>query len=1487
MAESEVSKEVPKVVGIEEKCGLDMSSYQDLPKTDCNGSNHHSQANDLDNSYVFVTGADGLPDGAVGDKGVVVGGSSVPPEPQDSQNEELGAVAEEAQHVNAGENGNVEQINGESYHESSHEDGEGVQVSVADSGVVHTCEIESSPEAEIKQIKDSDGTIESLGEAEGFQVSVADSGEVHTGKTGSAAEADVKQVEDSNGKTESMSEAEVKKAVDQNGEVEGVAEGEQEIFDGVKIAESSPCPVENQEFQVRALGLVAEVGENRESNHILLNINSANGEDHRSTTVTEPLEAQQRSLAVVVDVDEHELQSIGVEAEDEAKSTREVAEAAEHEVSTSTSLSLDSESFPTNNKEKTLEEEANTKTDLCSNALENQQGDTEASSIVQHMVGETDESKPVASSTDAHVQTTRDLVLEEKIEDSSVSEVENGTQYPEEFQEQPVVSSTDSQVLTTCDLVLEENIEDSSVSEVENCAPYHEESHEQPVGSSTDSQVQTALDLVLEEKHEESSVSEVENGAQYPEECQEQPVVSSTDSHVLTTRDLALEENIEDSSVSEVENGAQYHEESQEEPVVSSTDSQVQTTRDLVIEEKDEVENGAEYPEESQEPPVVSSIDSHVLSTCHLVIEENNEDSSVSEVENGAQYHEESQEQPLVSGTDSHVPTTCDLVLEEKNEDTSVSEVENGAQYPKESQEQPDGSGASHDTTQSETMAEASVQTQSYPAPNAHSPQSETEVSDVDEIGRDSSSPIVVLESQIIEKVIPGHDSAIRCTPDEASSGSDCALDTVVPEKEIAFEGGEVLSGSKVGDSSPETLDVKLEPDSHVHDFSVMITGEKTDDVTVSCRTEISDSFNANLKVTANIELEVDGVEDVEDQLDGAAENSKENLFVQEDEITENSQNEETSVSTAGLSTASTTDGEDKSIKAKTKPFNFLIRTPRFDDENLREQIRLAKLQVDEKTKLRDAIQLQIQEKRQANSQIHGIDYEYAKGEGRSARKLVRSKRTEIDSLQSVINKAKNALSIEDIDSQIHNMEHMIQHETLPLKEEKQFIREIKQLKQLREQLSSNMGSQDEIKQALEQRQETEDRLKILRKELDLLKNKAFKAEATAAEAGKKYDDEIRRVKELQAQFRAADDVRQTAYAQWQNLRKELSNKSKYFFKYKDDAAIASNYAFSRDTEALYCLCTNQVESFIQLWNTNPEFRRDYIKFNARSNVRRFGTLDCRSLGPDEVPLSIPSYADERGNKMASAPAGVDLAPQILSVELKQKTPGENVISDSKPIKKVTEPKSQKVPNGPPITVQVNGLDTRTGSDLTDEVYEEPIKSKDEIESMRKAEEMRREEAEAKLKEQRRLEALAKANEARERKKRQAEKLQQRAELKTQKEAEQREKEREKRLRKKERKKADATETNNSCETAPSSESAADIDVKDMPPAAKKAQKPWLAPKQSKAKSIPPPLRNRNKKKLQQWMWVGVTSLIILVIFWLGNMGVFSNVALKRRGPVY
>lgn len=62
---------------------------------------------------------------------------------------------------------------------------------------------------------------------------------------------------------------------------------------------------------------------------------------------------------------------------------------------------------------------------------------------------------------------------------------------------------------------------------------------------------------------------------------------------------------------------------------------------------------------------------------------------------------------------------------------------------------------------------------------------------------------------------------------------------------------------------------------------------------------------------------------------------------------------------------------------------------------------------------------------------------------------------------------------------QIRHMEHAIEHETLPLKEEKQLIRDIKQLRNVREQLSSNMGKQEEVQQALDQKSQVEEQAKV------------------------------------------------------------------------------------------------------------------------------------------------------------------------------------------------------------------------------------------------------------------------------------------------------------------------------------------------------------------------------------------------------------------------
>lgn len=110
-------------------------------------------------------------------------------------------------------------------------------------------------------------------------------------------------------------------------------------------------------------------------------------------------------------------------------------------------------------------------------------------------------------------------------------------------------------------------------------------------------------------------------------------------------------------------------------------------------------------------------------------------------------------------------------------------------------------------------------------------------------------------------------------------------------------------------------------------------------------------------------------------------------------------------------------------------------------------------------------------------------------------------------------------------------------------------------------------------------------------------------------------------------------------------------------------------------------------------------------------------------------------------------------------------------------------------------------------------------------------------------------------------------------------------------MRKKERKKVSGAEIpdgNSLGENAPSSEivieTMKELEIRDtLASAPKRPQKPSLVTKQSKTKSIPPPLRNRSKRKMQQWMWVIITCMLVIFLFVLGNVGFFSNLSNLRQ----
>ncbi|KAF5204828.1 Proton pump-interactor, partial [Thalictrum thalictroides] len=525
--------------------------------------------------------------------------------------------------------------------------------------------------------------------------------------------------------------------------------------------------------------------------------------------------------------------------------------------------------------------------------------------------------------------------------------------------------------------------------------------------------------------------------------------------------------------------------------------------------------------------------------------------------------------------------------------------------------------------------------------------------------------------------------------------------------------------------------------------------------------------------------------------------------------------------------------------------------------------------------------------------------FEAARSEERAARDALNAKRREMDSVQSVINRMKNATSIEDIHDRVRSMEHRIEHETVPLKEEKQLIRDIKQLKIHREQLSSSLGQQGELQPAPEEKAKIEDRFKVLKQEMDSCRKEVIRLEGISKAAWKNNNDEYEKQRALQAQFRAADDLRQEAYIHLQNLKKQLYEKNKYFRMYKEDSRKAEDCASARDREAVHDLCFNQVETMFELWKKNDEFRKDYIRCNTLSTIRRLKTLDGRSLGPDEESPLLPNAPEGRVGKSLLPTANNNDFPSLPTSGVKSIGKNVEAVVKSEPKNLKTDSKSvvnleQKHPavKSKTVTKAINleiGAVTVSGREEKQENEEDNMKTKEEEELARKAEEMRRKEEASMLKEQRRLEEKAKAKEAEERKRRNAEKAQARAELRAQKEAELKEKEREKKARKKERKKekVEAVSGGNEEEAVSRSESdkteiIQEPEIKEKPKTVvKRPQKPSIL---LKPKVVPPPLRNRGKKRMQQWMWILLVVAVVVALFLVGNSGFSFKFGLPSFG---
>ncbi|KAL4204877.1 hypothetical protein AMTRI_Chr01g134400 [Amborella trichopoda] len=554
-------------------------------------------------------------------------------------------------------------------------------------------------------------------------------------------------------------------------------------------------------------------------------------------------------------------------------------------------------------------------------------------------------------------------------------------------------------------------------------------------------------------------------------------------------------------------------------------------------------------------------------------------------------------------------------------------------------------------------------------------------------------------------------------------------------------------------------------------------------------------------------------------------------------------------------------DASDEWPETKVHTFYF-IRFRSYEDPKLKIKIEQADKELQKKNQDRYQITEALKAKRAERVQV----IEKLKpltSQQKEYRKALDEKKKELEPLRAALGKLRNAnnpnrergmglcSSERELNERIQSLQYCIQHESNTLVEEKQMLRDIKQLEGTREKVIAHEAMQTKIQESLGPEDEIQDHVKLLGGDLDGVR----KEQQAIWSKIKLLEEDLKSIENeigsLQEELALMSQKRDKAYESLVELRKGRENGNAPFYQYRSLITMVKDLAAKKDISALEELSHRETEKFMALWSSSKAVRDDYEKRILPSLDNRQMSRDGRMRNPDEKPLIAPE----------------------------EPAPTESIAVSVKPNAK--KPKEVNPP------VQEPTIASKAQIDDSKRVAEVESKAKEisphEVEDFYVPESHKEFSANvsidpAKLKEMTREEEILKAKLAMERKKKAAEKAAAKAAIRAQKESEKKLKEREKKAKKK----AGAFVPLNDTEEAEVEQTEVDAKpVQSETVASEKVEAPvTLKTKESKdtvrfrsrSKAQNPVPRGILKKKrsMNYWIWIAPGALLILVLLVLG-----------------
>ncbi|CAL0326553.1 unnamed protein product [Lupinus luteus] len=536
----------------------------------------------------------------------------------------------------------------------------------------------------------------------------------------------------------------------------------------------------------------------------------------------------------------------------------------------------------------------------------------------------------------------------------------------------------------------------------------------------------------------------------------------------------------------------------------------------------------------------------------------------------------------------------------------------------------------------------------------------------------------------------------------------------------------------------------------------------------------------------------------------------------------------------------------------------YFVRCRPYDDPNIKSKVEYLEKELNKKSQARFQVTERLKAKRSERSELIS-QIKSLKGDRRQYQSTVNEKLKVIEPLQQALGKLRTpnnagqaglCSSEEELNDVIYSLQYRIQHESIPLSEEKQLIREIKQLEGTREKVIANAAVRAKVQESVGKKEVIQDQVKQMGGDLSGVMKEKHAVAAKIKIIDKELETIDKDIQVLQDELNAITVKKDEDFESIQKLRKQRDEGNGYFYQSRQLLNKAKELAAKKDITALEELAQTEVEKFLSLWNSDKTFRNDYEKRILTSLDMRQLSRDGRIRNPNEKPLvEVPKPAE--------------------AVALKKATP--------------KQPKEEPKPS-PPVTLPTPVVEKESknkGKDSKSKPDSKDLGEADEFEFENPHKEIPIKKPEldpTKLKEIKREEEIAKQKLALERKKKLAEKAAIKAAQRAQKEAEKKLKDREKKAKKKTSGTAtvpDAEEPEEAVVDAPEPEKVDD----DIEPAAPVKEKVPKAGIRSRSRAVgPAPIQKailKRKKSNNYWVWAAAAASLVLILLVLGYTQLF------------